>query len=82
MLAFLVSLVMSLGLYSNCGVITEVDEKADTFVITDYRGQDWEMTGIEDWYEGDTCTMIMYDNGTRDIEDDEIVSITYTGYIY
>ena len=82
MLNLLVSLVLSLGLYSSYGIITNVDVNSDVYTIQDYCGNEWEIEGVEDWYEGDLCSMIMYNNGTRDITDDVVITVRYTGYAY
>ena len=67
--------------YPLSGTIVAVIPDNDIIVIQDYNGNIWEWSGIEDWYEGDIAAMIMYDNNTESIYDDEIIDIMYSGWI-
>ena len=67
------------ALYPTCGIVTETDETTDTVTFTEPNGNRWSFEGVEDWQEGDRIAVIMDDNGTEDIYDDEIVSVRYKG---
>ena len=67
--------------YPLSGIVVAVIPENDIIVIQDYNGNMWEWSGIEDWYEGDIAAMIMYDNYTESIYDDEIIDIMYSGWI-
>ena len=67
------------ALYPTCGIVTETDETTDTVTFTEPNGNRWSFEGIEDWCEGDRIAVIMDDNGTSEIIDDEIVSVRYKG---
>lgn len=43
-----------------------------TAVVTDITA--------EDWFEGDIAALVMFDNGTPEIEDDEVVTASYCGW--
>lgn len=62
-------------LYPLAGIITDVDEESNTFTITDGNDMNWELKGIADNEVGDVCTMIMSDNNTFWLDDDEIIDI-------
>lgn len=70
------------NIYARVGIITEIDEEEDFFVIEDSVGFCWEASGIEDYCIGDVVAMVMLDvAGTESILDDIIISTTYSGYI-
>jgi len=77
----LLSILISLGLYSKAMIVTELDTANDIVVCEDYNGNLWEFQGVEDWAEGDIVAAIMYDNGTVSIYDDEIVMTRYNGNV-
>lgn len=79
MLASLVSLILSLGIYTNSGIITTVDYDTDTVVFEDYTGNEWSFEGCEDWCEGDHISCMMYGNETPEIYDDVILTVNYDG---
>jgi hypothetical protein len=66
-------------IYPRTMVVSEVDEKSDTVVLTDSIGFVWEFRGVEDWQVGDICSCIMNTNGTENIEDDAIIDAKYNG---
>lgn len=55
--------------------VTEIEN--DTVTIEDSNGNLWSFDGAEDWQVGDGCALIMYDNSTREIIDDTIISTRY-----
>lgn len=60
-------------------IVTEINSKNDTVSIMDNNGFVWQFYGVEDWEEGDICSVIMNDNGTETIFDDTIVTTRYGG---
>lgn len=68
-------------LYPETAIVREVDHKADEVTVECFNGNRFVFYGIDDWTEGDICSMLMYDNGTPIVYDDEIMSVKYSGYI-
>ena len=48
-------------------------------MIEDFNGNIWIFEGIEDWFIGDICAMMMDNNGTDIIYDDIIISVQCCG---
>lgn len=67
--------------YALTAIVEEIDYAADTVVCVDSTGNTWAFIGCEDWLKGDVCSVVMYDNNTENIEDDEIVSVRYSSYV-
>lgn len=67
--------------YPRTAVVTSVNYFTDEVTLTDFVGHDWVIFGADDWCVGDYCSMIMNDRGTREIFDDEIVSMQYNGWL-
>lgn len=68
--------------HSRIGMITNIDTEADIITVTCGNGNTFEFYGEqEDWFIGDLCSMIFYDNGTEIVKDDKIVSMRYGGYL-
>lgn len=68
-------------IYPACGVVVALDRDADTVTVEDVAGFTWAFYGVEDWCLGDVAAMIMYDNGTLSIKDDEIIDVRYCGIV-
>lgn len=83
MIAVLVPVyAQTFDLYAKVGLVTDVDYTTDTITITDIDGHMWQWEGAEDWDTYDIVCFILCDVGTDYTrEDDEIISITYNGYI-
>lgn len=48
----------------------------------DFNGNLWTFTdNTEDWCKGDICSLIMHDNYTSIIYDDEIIKAQYSGFV-
>lgn len=62
--------------YPAAGTVTVT---GDTVYVTDSTGNVWSFEGAEDWQTGDRAAMLMDDNGTETIYDDEILQIRYIG---
>ena len=68
-------------LYARAGIVVELDEEADIVYFEDFMGEIWSFMECEDWAIGDIVAVVMNTMGTELIYDDEIVSVTYNGYI-
>ena len=68
--------------YPKTFVVSACDLDDDKVFIVDANGNEWAISGIEDWMEGDVASAIMSDNGTPEIYDDAILDIRYSGYIW
>lgn len=60
-------------------IVTEINKEKDLVSITDSNGHVWQFYGVEDWEEEDICSIIMDDNGTKEVLDDIIVKAQYGG---
>jgi len=56
-----------------------MDRETDVVWCEDYNGNLWEFYGCEDWCINDIACLLMNDNGTENIYDDEVMSIRYQG---
>lgn len=68
-------------MYPACGVVVRLDYTADIVTVEDVTGHEWQFYEVEDWCLGDVAAMIMYDNGTLSIKDDEIIDVRYCGIV-
>lgn len=59
--------------------VVELDRENDVVVCEDFNGNLWEFYGCEDWQIDDVASLLMDDNGTSAIYDDEIVNARYNG---
>ena len=64
--------------YGRISHVVELDNKDDVVVVEDEFGHLWEFYGIEDWQVNDCVVLVMNDQGTQAMEDDTIVSTTYS----
>ena len=68
--------------YPALAVVTETNTKTDSVTImTLPDGNLWEFYGVEDWSGGDLAACIFSDNGTPNFQDDEIITVRYSGYV-
>lgn len=65
--------------YALSTTVTSVDTTTDTVTVEDYNGNLWSFYGVEDWQNGDRCSLVMDTQGTPSIYDDVIVSQKYDG---
>lgn len=68
--------------YPKTFTVSACDQDSDKVFLVDFNGNEWTISGIEDWMEGDVASAIMSDNGTPEIYDDAILDIRYSGYIW
>ena len=84
-------IALTLALIALCGVATaelypetarvvEVDYIADTVTVETFNGFLFVFEGCEDYTVGDGVALIMEDNGTEKVFDDEIVIAQYCGW--
>lgn len=66
--------------YPVTAVVVSVWYDDDVVTVMDCNGFVWEFYGTEGWQVGDTCSMIMDDNGTVEVEDDTIVTMQYSSF--
>lgn len=68
--------------YPALAVVTETNTKTDSVTImTLPNGNLWDFSGVEDWSGGDLAACIFSDNGTPNFQDDEIITVRYSGYV-
>lgn len=65
------------NLYPSLFKVIDLLEADNVVVMADDEGNIWEMEDIETWEIGDYMAVVMNDNGTKEIEDDTIVSVRY-----
>lgn len=67
-------------LYADCGAILE--EPGKDVIITMQNGNQFSFENVDgDWMKGDLVSAIFDDNGTENVEDDEIISYQFSGWI-
>lgn len=66
--------------YALTTLVVKVDRENDTVTCLDSVGNTWQFYGTEDWQEGDCASLLMWDNGTESITDDEIHSARYNAW--
>ena len=66
--------------YALTTLVVEIDRESDTVTCIDSTGNAWQFYGAEDWQEGDCASLLMWDNGTSNITDDEIHSARYNAW--
>lgn len=66
--------------YPETGIIIETIPEEDTAVVECANGNRFAFFGIEDYVKGDIVAMIMHNNGTAVVYDDEIIKTEYAGY--
>lgn len=65
--------------YAQTAIITDMNYDFDVVMTTTLTGRTRIFYGTEDWFVGDVCSILMYDNGTPEIYDDIIVDVNYSG---
>jgi len=72
---------LSTKFYPLAALVTEVDGELITVTCQNGNEFQFDNDGREDWFVSDICSMIMSDNGTIEVYDDEIVNVRYSGYV-
>lgn len=65
-------------MYPETAIVVGLDYDSDIVTVRNYNGHLWEFNGCEDYAIDDVVGMIMFDNGTREISDDQIIDVRYT----
>lgn len=60
--------------------VVEIDKDNNLVILVDANGFEWAWEGVEDWQVGDCAALMMNDNGTAEIFDDVILSMTYNAW--
>lgn len=60
--------------------VEDISEAADLVLVKDSNGNLWTFRGAEDWQIGDCASLLMRNNGTENIKDDEIISARYSSW--
>lgn len=66
-------------LYALTTKVVMIDYPTDVVWCEDFNSNVWEFYGCEDWAVDDIASLLMNDKGTKNIEDDEIMSARYNG---
>lgn len=65
------------NIYALSTTVCSVDKLNDIVTFKDGNGNLWTYDGVEDWELGDTSALVMNDNGTDIVYDDEIINARY-----
>lgn len=57
--------------------VVELDRESDVVTVEDSVGNRWQFCGVEDWEVNDCASLLMWDNGTETIFDDEVHGARY-----
>ena len=69
--------VLALHLYAMPAYVAEVDTNADMVKFVDYATEnEWWWEGADGFSEWDDCDLVMFDWGTEDPRDDQILNVT------
>ena len=79
MIKIIIAAILMNLIYPQTYIITEIDKANDLVTIETCTGYEYQFYGIEDYYEGDLVSCIMYTNGTETITDDVILTHRYSG---
>lgn len=66
--------------YSLTACVVEIDREGDIVTAEDSTGNRWQFYGVEDWQIGDCASLLMWDNGTDLIFDDEVRGTRYNAW--
>ena len=80
-LAIVLLFAVNFDYYSTVGRVVGYDTFSDVLYVKTSDGNIWEYEEIQDWMIDDLCSIVFCDNGTEEIEDDEIVYMRYIGFI-
>lgn len=72
--------VATAEIYPETAKVVEVDYDTDTVTVETFTGFLFAFEGCEDWMVGDCASLIMEDNGTELVYDDEIIMAQYGGW--
>ena len=72
-----IALTASADLYPETAKVVEVNYDEDLVTVETFNGFLFAFEGCEDWQEGDCASLIMENNSTEKVFDDEIVMAQY-----
>jgi len=77
-LAVIIAAISSNLIYPETAMVAKVNRRTDIVTVETATGNRFEFYGCEDWHKGDLCSMIMWSNGTRKVQDDRILDVKYS----
>lgn len=80
LIALCATLTAIAEIYPETAKVVEVDYDTDTVTVETFTGFLFAFYGCEDWMVGDCASLIMEDNGTELVYDDEIIMAQYGGW--
>lgn len=75
-----IALTAYADLYPETAKVVEVNYDEDLVTVETFTGFLFVFEGCEDWAEGDCASLIMEDNGTEKVFDDEILIAQYSAW--
>ena len=66
--------------YPSVAIVVDVNYESNVVALQDSNGEILAFTGTEDWMVGDVAALIMSDNGTEKVYDDEIIDARYSSF--
>lgn len=67
--------------YALTARVVELDRENDVVTVEDSVGNRWQFCGVEDWEVNDCASLLMWDNGTETIFDDEVHGARYGAWM-
>ena len=68
------------GIYPMTAKVIDVNYLTDIVTVENFTGFTFTFKGCADWDVGDCCSLIMLDNDTEIITDDQILQACYSGW--
>ena len=68
-----------IDLYPEAAKVVDITD--DVVTVETFTGNQFQFDGAEDWECDDIISMIMWGNNTKEVTDDEIVRVKYSGYL-
>lgn len=65
--------VLSERYYTVAATVTECNTEDNIICLSDSTGENWLVEDVTGYSLNDTCTMVLYDNNTTSIYDDEVI---------
>ena len=77
----LVSMLLSQRIvYPDVMIVVDLDTQHDVVTVETSTGHDYQFYGCEDYAIGDLVGVLMYNNLTDDVRDDQILRAQYSGF--
>lgn len=61
--------------YTLSAQVCDADTRTDVITFEDGAGNLWEVYNVDGWTIGDKAELLMHNNGTKNVTDDEIIGI-------